>query len=137
MVSGMSKKWFQGFWALMIVAAWVLLPALASAKEAVQEWELVNPAGIIKITPIKMAPRITSLEGKTIGLKWNQKPNGNIFLDRIAELLKEKVPSAKIVKFYDVEPTTVPQSANMDVAEQKAKIIAKYKPDIVIGAQCD
>jgi len=65
------------------------------------------------------------------------KPGGNIFLDRVAELLKEKVPSARIIKFYEVEPTTVPQSANMDVADQKARIIAKYKPDIVIGSQCD
>jgi hypothetical protein len=133
----MRKRQFKGVWVFFIVVGWLLMPVLVSGKEAVQQWELVNPAGVIKITPIKMAARINSLEGKTIGLKWNQKPNGNIFLDRIAELLKEKVPSAKIIKFYEVEPTTVPQSANMDVAEAKAKIIAKYKPDIVIGAQCD
>jgi len=58
-------------------------------------------------------------------------------LDRVAELLKEKVPGVKIVKMYEVEPTTIPQSANMDVADQKAKLIAKYKPDLVIGSQCD
>lgn len=123
--------------ALTIIMAWLALPVLASAREAVQTWELVNPAGVIKVTPIKMAARINSLEGKTVGLKWNQKPNGNIFLDRIAELLQEKVPGVKVVKIYEVEPTTIPQSANMDVADQKAKLIAKYKPDIVIGSQCD
>jgi hypothetical protein len=133
----MRNRRCKGFWVLFIVVAWLVLPALVLAKEVVQQWELVNPAGVIKVTPIKMAARITSLEGKTIGLKWNMKPGGNIFLDRIAELLKEKVPSAKIIKFYEVEPTTVPQSANMDVADTKAKIIAKYKPDIVIGSQCD
>lgn len=133
----MRNRRCKGFWVLFIVLAWLVLPALVLAKEVVQQWELVNPAGVIKVTPIKMAARITSLEGKTIGLKWNMKPGGNIFLDRIAELLKEKVPSAKIIKFYEVEPTTVPQSANMDVADAKAKIIAKYKPDIVIGSQCD
>jgi dTDP-4-dehydrorhamnose reductase len=36
-----------------------------------------------------------------------------------------------------VEPTTIRQSVNMDDADRKAKLIAKYKPDIVIGAQCD
>ena len=122
---------------LAVLLAWSVLPTLVSAKEVVQTWELVNPAGVIKIKPIELAPRISSLEGKTIGLKWNMKPGGNIFLDRIAELLKEKFPTAKIIKFYEVEPTTVPQSANMDVADQKAKIIAKYKPDVVIGSQCD
>ena len=133
----MKQRCFKCFMALTIIMAWLALPVLASAREAVQTWELVNPAGVIKVTPIKMAARINSLEGKTVGLKWNQKPNGNIFLDRIAELLQEKVPGVKVVKIYEVEPTTIPQSANMDVADQKAKLIAKYKPDIVIGSQCD
>jgi hypothetical protein len=133
----MMNKWCKGVMVLAVIAAWLAMPMLASAKETVQTWELVNPAGVIKIRPIELAPRISSLEGKTIGLKWNMKPGGNIFLDRIAELLKEKFPTAKIIKFYEVEPTTVPQSANMDVADQKAKIIATYKPDVVIGSQCD
>jgi hypothetical protein len=133
----MKQRWFKFFMTLTIIMAWLALPVLASAKEAVQTWELVNPAGVIKVTPIKMAARINSLEGKTIGLKWNQKPNGNIFLDRIAELLKEQVPGVKVVKIYEVEPTTIRQSVNMDDADRKAKLIAKYKPDIVIGAQCD
>jgi hypothetical protein len=133
----MKNRGFKGFWTFFMIIGLLAMPMLASAKETVQQWELVNPAGVIKITPIKMPPRISTLEGKTIGLKWNMKPGGNIFLDRVAELLKEKVPSAKIIKFYEVEPTTVPQSANMDVADQKARIIAKYKPDIVIGSQCD
>jgi hypothetical protein len=133
----MKNRGFKGFWTFFMIIGLLAMPMLASAKETVQQWELVNPAGVIKITPIKIPPRISTLEGKTIGLKWNMKPGGNIFLDRVAELLKEKVPSAKIIKFYEVEPTTVPQSANMDVADQKARIIAKYKPDIVIGSQCD
>jgi hypothetical protein len=133
----MKKNSFKCFMALTIVMAWLTLPVLASAKEAVQEWELVNPAGVIKTIPIKMAARINSLEGKTVALKWNQKPNGQIFLDRVAELLKENVKGVKIVKMYEVEPTTIPQSANMDVADRKAQLIAKYKPDIVIGSQCD
>jgi hypothetical protein len=130
------KKLVVCFGVLALVA-FLAAPVPAAANEKVQDWQLVNPAGVLKVTPIKLAPRITALEGKTIGLKWNQKPNGNILLDRIAELLKEKYPTAKIIKFYDVEPTTVPQTANDAQAAQKAKIIAGYKPDIVIGSQCD
>lgn len=133
----MKQRRYRCFTALTIIVTWLILPLLATAKEDVQTWELVNPAGVIKTIPLKMAVRINSLEGKTIALKWNQKPNGQIFLDRVAELLKEKVPGVKIVKMYEVEPTTIPQSANMDVADQKAKLIAKYKPDLVIGSQCD
>ncbi len=133
----MKQKWFKCVLALTIAMVWLAVPVLASAKEDIQSWELVNPAGVIKVTPIKMAARINSLEGKTVALKWNQKPNGQIFLDRVAELLKEKVKGVKIVKMYEVEPTTIPQSANMDVADRKAKLIATYKPDLVIGSQCD
>lgn len=133
----MAKTRFTAVTAAALIAAWLFMPAFALAKEAVQQWELVNPAGVIKVTPIKMAPRIDSLEGKTIALKWNSKPNGNIFQDRVAELLKEKYPTAKVVKIYELEPSTVPQSNNQEDSDRKAKLIAKYKPDIVIGAQCD
>jgi prophage tail gpP-like protein len=79
---------------------------------AVQKWELVNPTGAIAIEPMEIAARLTTLEGKTVGLKWNSKPNGNLILDRIAELLTEQVPGVKILKFYELEPTTVPKSPN-------------------------
>ena len=121
----MKNRGLKGFWTFFMIIGFLAIPLFALAKEVVQQWEIVNPAGVFKVTPIKMAARINTLEGKTIGLKWNMKPGGNIFLDRVAELLKEKVPSAKIIKFYEVEPTTVPQSANMGVADEKAKIIAK------------
>jgi len=131
------KRSLSGICLLFFLAALLMIPAVSSAAEKAQVWEVVNPAGAVKVDPMKLAPRITSLEGKTIGLKWNEKPNGNIFLDRIAELLKEKVKNVKIVKFYEVEPKTVPQTANAGEAKMKAKIIAGYKPDIVIGSQCD
>lgn len=107
------------------------------AAAAVQEWELVNPEGTLAIEPIEIAPRIDSLEGKKVGLKWNGKPNGNLFLDRVAELLEEQVPNVEIIKFYEVEPSTVPQSSGVEDAKRKAEIIASYEPDIVIGSQCD
>ena len=115
----------------------LLAAGSAAAAEKAQEWELLNPAGATRIETISLAPRIDTLEGRTVGLKWNEKPNGNLFLDRVAELLAEKVPGVKVVKFYDAEPTTVPQSANMEAAAQKARTIARYKPDIVIGSQGD
>jgi len=134
----MQNRWSLGnFMALSVLILALILPAFSMAREAAQEWELVNPAGVISIKPIEMAPRIATLEGKTVGLKWNAKPNGNLFLDRVAELLTKQVKGVKIVKFYEVEPTTVPQSNGAAVSKAKAQIIAKYKPDIVIGSQCD
>lgn len=52
------------------------------------------------------APRISTFEGKRIGLHWNGKPNGNFFLNRLAELLEKKYKGIKLIKFYEVEPQT-------------------------------
>jgi len=121
-----KRMLYSGLAALL--AGFLAGSAPGMAAERAQNWELVDPAGATKVEPMTLAPRIDTLQGKTVGLKWNQKPNGNLFLDRVAKLLQEQVPGVKIIKFYDVEPTTVPQSANMEVAAQKARIMAKYSP---------
>ena len=122
----------------LVASLWVS-GALAAApvSEAKHEWNLVNPVGEYGGVKMKLAPRPATLEGKTVGLKWNAKPNGNTFLDRVAELLAKRVPGVKVIKFYEKEPSTAPQSINAEVSRQKAKVIASYKPDIVIGSQCD
>jgi hypothetical protein len=104
---------------------------------AVQVWQIVNPEGVLAIEPVEIAARLDTLEGKTVGLKWNGKPNGNLFLDRVAELLIEQVPNVEVIKFYELEPSTVPQSGSEAVSAEKADLIATYNPDIVIGSQCD
>jgi hypothetical protein len=109
-----------------------LMPAVAPAKEVVQEWELVNPAGAFKIVPLELAPRLASLEGKTVVLRWNAKPGGDFYLDRIAELLIKQVPSVKIIKAYEVDPST--RTAN---GAELAKKVAAFKPHLVISSQAD
>ena len=76
---------------LVFFLAW---PVTALAGEAIQEWQVINPAGTIAIKPIQLAPRVAGLEGKTVVLRWNGKHNGNNYLDRIAELFAEKLPGA-------------------------------------------
>ncbi len=58
-----------------------------STKPAAQEWELVNPEGVKLSEAVKLNPHPNTLEGKTVVLTWNHKPNGDIFLNRLAELL--------------------------------------------------
>lgn len=65
------------------------------------EMKVLNPVakvlGEVNATPL--APRPSSLEGKTIGLVWNGKANGDVALKRAGEILQNMVPSATI-KFY-------------------------------------
>jgi hypothetical protein len=121
----------------VFLASWI---PIAHSKE-VTDWELLVPEGVVIKAPLKLAPRITSLEGKTVALRWNGKPNGEIMLNKLAELLKGKIPTIKIVKLYEVERSTIhteaPGSTASSVDAEAKMIKEKYKPDLVIGSQAD
>jgi hypothetical protein len=113
------------------------IPVLGFAKEAVQEWELINPQGVVKIVPMEVNPHPSTLEGKTVMLRWNGKHNGDLFLDRVAELLAEKIKDIKIIKSWQVALETADISQNENKSKQFVQKLAAFKPDIVIGSQCD
>jgi hypothetical protein len=111
--------------------------SVPSIKGKKQEWEVINPASTIEIKTAKPAPRPTTLEGKTVLLRWNFKHNGNHYLDRIAELLAGKVPSAKAIKIYEIDRSTINQSGSVEDSARLARVIADFKPDLVISAHAD
>ena len=113
------------------------MPVASQAKEGIQEWDLVNPEGRVKVEEMKLASRITTLEGKTVLLRWNGKPNGNIVLDRVAELLTERVKDIKIIKAYEVVPETSVISHGLEKGEAIAKRLLSSKPDLIIASQAD
>jgi hypothetical protein len=114
-----------------------LIAAPALAVETAQEWELVNPSGAIEKSSIDPAKRITSLEGKTIVLRWNYKHNGDVVLDRLSDLLTQKYPTSKVIKIYKEDHSTVKISANPAESLRIADVVASVKPDIVIASQAD
>jgi hypothetical protein len=123
---------------LLVGAACLLLGgSLALATEVSQKWEVVVPTGIIEQASLDPAPRITSLEGKTIALRWNGKHNGDIVLDRLAELLKKQFPSVTIVKIYRDDPSTNRITGNVAEALRVTEVVKTAKPDLVISAQAD
>ena len=92
------------------------------------EMKVLNPVakvlGDVNATPL--APRPSSLEGKTIGLVWNGKANGDVALKRAGEILQNMVPSATF-KFYSgalPTPTFI-----MDQAKEEI--------DVAIGCTAD
>ena len=90
-----------------------------------------------KVGPVKMNPHPSSLEGKTVVLRWNGKYNGDRYLSRIGELMSQKIKSVKIIKMWEIDKSTGAISKNAEVSEQVAASIAKLKPDLVIAAQAD
>jgi hypothetical protein len=129
----------KNFSILLVIMLGILLfiSQLAIAKEQPQEWELINPMGVVEVKHFNLAPRLATLEGKTIVLRWNDKHNGNNFLDRVAELLKEKVPSAKVIKLYEIDKTTIKISGSSQESARIARVIKGLNADLVIAAQTD
>jgi hypothetical protein len=132
-----SRNWKTAV-ILLLSPVLFAIPNTAFSKEANQRWELLNPEGVIKIEPMQINPHPTTLEGKTVLLRWNGKHNGDKFLDRVAELLAQKVKDVKIIKSWEVAPETVdPISGSQERSVELMKKLAAFKPDLVIGSQAD
>jgi len=63
-------------------------------------FELLNPRGEIEPPPtLAPTPRVTDLAGKTVGLYWNGKVGTDVFFDTVENLLKEKFPTIKVLRY--------------------------------------
>lgn len=133
---------------LALTALMALLLA-ATANAARVEMELVRPDGIVHIDPINVLAHPKSLDGKTIALKWSSKPNGDIMLNRVAELIAKEYPTAKVIKTWEGQSSgttgtlgatgslLVGWSTGKARSVEMAKAMQALKPDLVIGGQGD
>lgn len=128
----------KGLLIAVMMAGWIGDPIDVSAEQKVQSWELINPEGVIKIEPMKLNPHPSRLEGKTIMLRSNGKHNGDKFLIRVGELLRDKVKDIKIIYSWEVAPETVdPITGSHERSKKFAQKLASFKPDLVIASQAD
>jgi hypothetical protein len=131
------KGTFLGTLLLASLMGLLIAPAVSLSKETVQEWDLINPEGAVTIKPIELAARLDTLEGKTVALRWNGKPNGDLFLNRIGDLLTEKVKNVKIIKVWETAHDTAVISSNPERSKGITATIVSLKPDIVIASSAD
>ena len=123
---------------LVILIGFFALPGITFTKGPVETSEIINPEGVIKIQEMKINPHPSTLEGKTVMLRWNGKHNGDKFLDRVAELFAVKAKDIKVIKSWEVAPETVdPISGSQERSLDLMKKLAAFKPDLVIGSQAD
>ena len=90
--------------------------------------DVMNPVALVlgEVDATPMAPRPSSLEGKSIGLVWNGKANGDVGLRRAGELIQKQIPSVTL-KFYSgalPTPTFIMEQAKREV-------------DVAIGCTAD
>jgi len=125
---------------LVVIAALVAflaVPFASFAREAVQEWMLVNPEGVVNIPPMKLSAHPATLDGKTVVLQWNGKTNGDNFMATIEKMLKEQFKGIKIIRAWEVAPELKTISQGQAVSQKMADKIASMKPDLVIATQAD
>ena len=79
--------------------------------------EVVSPVGLESIRKQAIAPRLDTLEGKTIGETWNSDFKGDIMFEVYRELLKERFPGVKIIPF-----TKFPRSTLSGMPEYQKEI---------------
>ena len=92
---------------------------------------------VTSLGEVQLNPHPASLDGKTVVLRWNGKPNGDKLLSRVAELLVEQAPGVNIVKLWETDPDTAVSSDDAELSVQIAEKIAALTPDLVIASQCD
>ena len=106
-------------------------------SEKQMDWKLVNPEPLVRIEAGQVNPHPKDLSGKTVVLYWNGKPNGDLFLNRVAELLIERVRNVKVVKAWEVRPSSKETDPTVEASRATAEGLARLNPDVVIGAPGD
>lgn len=77
------------------------------------------------------APRLSTFDGKHIGLYWNHKPGGDAALKRVDELLKARYPGVQTKIYVGSMGGAVKSAAKEDVARMAQECAA------VIGTTAD
>ena len=93
--------------------------------------EVLNPVADKPKRKFELAPRLSGLSGKTIGLFWNAKPGGNIIHERTAQLLSQKIEGIRL-KTYNAVGSMGHACASTEDLEKMSK-----ECDAVIGTSAD
>jgi ABC-type Fe3+-hydroxamate transport system substrate-binding protein len=123
----------KGKLSLVLLLVFLMGINLSACSKKAAEEKKTTP----KVGPVKMVSHPSTLEGKTVLLRWNGKPNGDLFLTRIGELLVEQVKGVKVVKIWETDKSTAVISDSLEKSQEITEKMANLKPDLVIGAQAD
>jgi hypothetical protein len=98
-------------------------------------FKVVSPLGDTTVEERAMAPRLDTLEGKTICLIWNGAFKSNVTLSEVAGLLTKKYPTARVISYTDMPKSSKAPAPGATDPDQLALLAAfkKYKCDAVIS----
>jgi hypothetical protein len=91
---------------------------------------VLSPVPAMVSQKMSPAPRLDTLNGKVMGILWNTKPNGDILLRRIQEILSNRFKLAAIM--WQQKPRSADVAAPSDMIRELA-----MKADFIIAATGD
>ena len=98
-----------------------------------QQYAVMNPVAEVQVQKSGLADRFPDLNGKRIGLFWNGKPNGDVFLEEVALELGSRFRGLQTVKTWEIAPETKTVYGN---SAENLKRISQCA-DFIIGASGD
>ena len=75
---------------------------------------VLHPAAEDVAEPQRLAPRLSSLQGTTVGLIDNHKRNANIYLEELGRLLQDNYGVARVVTYRKVSQSMPTPDAVLD-----------------------
>ena len=66
--------------------------------------EILNPVAQASVRKASLARRLSTLDGKRIGLLWNGKGGGDTAAEHVGELLQNKYPGLKVELIRTTSP---------------------------------
>jgi len=86
-------------------------------NDATVNLKVLNPRGALDTSKVRgINPRVPDINGKTIGLYWNGKPDGDLFWDTVEGILKERYPDVTVVRYFG--PGDLGETTALKVAEE-------------------
>lgn len=101
-----------------------------------ENYEVVRPLGERYLEMMTMAPRLDTLEGKTICELWNESFKANVTFPVIRELLKKKYPGIKVIPYTEMprhHMTEIPGVTNPESEELIAALKEKGCDAVISG----
>lgn len=125
---GMASCMLSCFVAVFLFVAGSPQDTVASEPSAEPEYKVVSPIGGSAVKTTTMAPRMDTLDGKTVCMVWNNAFHSDLTLPVIGEALKKQYRGVKIVPYTDMPDAFLPEPPGTPKNESEAlKAVFKEK----------
>ncbi|NWF53697.1 MAG: hypothetical protein HXY45_02760 [Syntrophaceae bacterium] len=103
-------------------------------------YEVVSPLGEPVVKQVSMAPRLQTLEGKTIGEIWNGGFRGDESFPMIEKMLQERYPTVKMIPYIEFPLVTIaslhPETKTKTLQVLRSKLKEKGCDAAIVGNGC-